>query len=84
MKGLTGKILKAAVLPVLLLCCLFIAACSGAGDEKTAEEGVDKLTSQAAEAVVNKVQSPIDAARMTKGLGDSHLEEIDQAVQQQE
>ena len=75
---------KVLLFAVLLASCLTVAACSGSGEEKKADRGVDKMTKDATEVIVKKIKSPLDAARMTKSLGDKHLEEIDKGVHESE
>ncbi len=81
MKCLIGYARTVVVLMVVLLVSLSITACSGGGDEKTAGGGVDKMTSDVAEVVVEKVKSPLDAARMTTGLAEKRLGEIDEELE---
>lgn len=80
MGGLGVKMRKILLLP-LFACLLTVAACSGSAEKNVDESGVDKMTSDAAAVVVDKVKSPLDKARMTQGLADKHLEEVDQRLQ---
>jgi len=72
--------LRKVLLLLAFVAVMTVSGCSGSGEEKAAESGVDKMTTDAAKVVVDKIRSPLDAARMTKDLGDKRLEEIDGAM----
>jgi len=70
---------------VLFLSALLCIACSKEEEdlaEKTPSK-VDEITTEASDAMVKKIRTPIDKARMTQNLGDKRMEEVDQAVQNQ-
>ena len=79
--GMRGN--KVVLLSLCFASCFALVACSGPVEEKTGDGGVEQVTSDAAEVVVDKIKSPIDAARMTKGLADKRLELIDKELQEQ-
>lgn len=82
MEGLGVNVRRVLLLLLAFAACFAIVACSGSdsGEEKAAESGIDKMTTEAAQVVVDKVRSPLDAARMTNSLGDKRLEEMDERL----
>ena len=78
MKKITGTILA------LLLAVLLTSGC--AKEEETVAEKapskIDQFNKKNADAMVKKIRSPLDKARMTQGLGEKRMEEMDEALQQ--
>lgn len=62
---------------------LLFAACSSEEGNiaEQASDKVDEITSEAADAAVKKIRTPLDKARATRDLGEERMKEIDQAVQ---
>ncbi|MEN8134581.1 MAG: hypothetical protein ABFS18_03465 [Thermodesulfobacteriota bacterium] len=79
MKKATGTIL--AILLATLLC----TACSK--DEESITEKVpskiDQINQRNADAIVKRIKTPLDKARLTQGLGDKRMEEMEEALQNQ-
>ena len=79
MKKAIGTIL------VLLFATLLCTACSN--DEESVTEKptskIDQINKENADAIVKRIKTPLDKARLTQGLGDKRMEEMDKALQEQ-
>ncbi|MEN8143044.1 MAG: hypothetical protein ABFQ82_05545 [Thermodesulfobacteriota bacterium] len=66
------------ITPVLLF-----AGCSSEEGNiaEQASDKVDEITTEAADAAVKKIRTPLDKARATKDLGEERMKAMDQAVQ---
>ena len=72
---------KLLILPPLLA-ALLLASCSSdepSITEKAAEK-VDQINTENADRAVQAIKTPIDKARLTKGLGDQRTDAIDEAM----
>lgn len=79
MPKITGTIL--AILLTTLLC----TAC-GKEEENITEQNpgkIDEITQTTANAIVKKIRTPINKARLTQDLGDKRMEEMEKALQNQ-
>jgi len=74
------KILRALLRSLVMAMCVLCVSCSGAGEEKAADGAVYRMTDEVAGGVVEKIKTPVDAARMTKDLAEARLGEIDKGV----
>jgi hypothetical protein len=79
MKKITGTLLT-----------VFLAAFLSTGcakeEETVSEEApgkIEEFNQSNADAMVKKIRTPIDKARLTKGLGDTRTEEMDKALADQ-
>ena len=79
MKKTSGTILA------ILLAALLFTACAKEEESVTekAPSKIDEITTEAADAMVKKIRTPINKARLTKDLGDKRLEEMEKALQNQ-
>jgi hypothetical protein len=79
MKKAIGTIL--AILLTALLC----TACSKDEESITekAPSKIDKINKKTADAIVKKIRTPINKARLTQDLGDKRMEEMEKALQNQ-
>ena len=79
MPKITGIILT------ILLTTLLCTACSKEEEDITAQDTskIDGITQTTADAIVNKIKTPIDKARLTQNLGDQRMEEMEKALQNQ-
>lgn len=61
---------------------LFTACSSEEGNiaEQTSDK-IDEITTEAADAAVKKIRTPLDKARATRDLGEERMKAIDQATQ---
>ncbi|MCK4838161.1 MAG: hypothetical protein KAS94_05120 [Desulfobulbaceae bacterium] len=79
MKKALGTIL------VILLATLLCTACSK-DEESVAEKApgkIDQINKKTADAIVKRIKTPLDKARLTQGLGDKRMEEMDKTFQEQ-
>lgn len=76
--------MKKMVTMVAWLFIVFLAT-GGCSKEQEAppEGGVKKMTDATAEKIEQKIKTPLDKARATKGLGDQRTEAIDEATEKQ-
>ena len=79
MKKAIGTIL------VMLLATLLCTACSKNEESATenAPSKIDEINKRNADAIVKRIKTPLDKARLTQGLGDKRMEEMDKALQEQ-
>jgi PBP1b-binding outer membrane lipoprotein LpoB len=77
--------MKRPALFLLMICALLLTACSSDEPSVTDQvaEKVDRINTENAEAIVKKIKTPIDKARMTQNLGDERSRAIDEATQNQ-
>jgi hypothetical protein len=68
-----------------MICALLLTACSSDEPSVTDQvaEKVDRINTENADAIVKKIKTPIDKARMTQNLGDERSRAIDEATQNQ-
>jgi hypothetical protein len=79
MKKAIGTILA------ILLAALLCTACSKDKESITekAPSKIDKINKKTADAIVKKIRTPINKARLTQNLGDKRMEEMERALQNQ-
>lgn len=73
------------IILTILLVCLLGTACARE-EEKGAAKSPGKIAEfnkKNADAMVKKIRTPLDKARLTQGLGDQRLEEMDRELQTQ-
>jgi PBP1b-binding outer membrane lipoprotein LpoB len=77
--------MKRPALFLLMISALLLTACSSDEPSVTDQvaEQVDRINTENAEAIVKKIKTPIDKARMTQNLGDERSRAIDEATQNQ-
>lgn len=70
---------------VVLSVSIAFTGCSRQEEEQIVEEkgAIEKLTDEAADKAVKKIRTPLDKARGAGNLGDTRLEEMDKALQNQ-
>ena len=76
---MTGTILA------ILLATLLFTACAKEEESVTAKtpSKIDEFNKRNADAMVKKIRTPINKARLTRNLGDKRMEEMDRALQNQ-
>ncbi len=74
-----------ATILVMLLATLLCTACSKDEESVTekAPSKIDQINKENADAIVKRIKTPLDKARLTQGLGDKRMEEMDKALQEQ-
>ncbi len=83
-KGTTMKKVIGTILAILLA-SLLCTACSK--DKESISEKVpskiDEINKRNADAIVKRIKTPLDKARLTQGLSDKRMEEMDKTLQEQ-
>ncbi|MFO7605017.1 MAG: hypothetical protein R6W72_01765 [Desulfurivibrionaceae bacterium] len=79
MNKITGTVLA------ILLATLLLPGCSKDEESLTekASSKIDEINNRNADAVVKKIKTPIDKARLTMDLGDKRMEEMEKALAEQ-
>ena len=67
----------------LALFCIPFSACSKGEDDEKEKRAIEKMTEQAAEDIVNRIQTPIDKARDAKEREEERARKIDDMAKEQ-
>lgn len=77
--------MKRVALTLLAISALFLAACSSdepSITDKVADK-VDQINTENADAIVTKIKTPINKARLSQELGDERTRSIEEAMKNQ-
>ncbi|UCG81719.1 MAG: hypothetical protein JSV60_05440 [Desulfobacterales bacterium] len=63
--------------------CMNVSACSKKEEVEPEKGKIDKMTDQAADAIVQKIRTPMNQARSAKQLEDERTKALDEALEEQ-
>ncbi|MDF1577730.1 MAG: hypothetical protein P1P81_04705 [Desulfobulbales bacterium] len=74
-----------AAILMLLFAAFMLTGCSSDEESITekAASKIDEINTRNADAMVKKIKTPIDKARLTRDLGDQRLKEMEKALAEQ-
>lgn len=74
-----SKLFKQCIINLAALyCCFMISSCSNSEEQK-ASDSIEKTTENIAREAVERIQAPIEKAKLAKKLQENHEREIEKA-----
>ena len=66
-----------------LFFCMSLFACSKKEEVEPEKGKIDKMTDQAADAIVTKIRTPLDQAQSAKASEDERVKALDEALKEE-